>query len=735
MKCAIISTYPPRECGIATFTGDLYNHMLPNEETFIVAMNDPGERYEYPEEVWLTIEQDKLRDYEKAAAYINEHADICLLQHEFNIFGGRNGIFLLSLLNRLNIPLVSTLHTVLDEPGDAEKYIITEIIRISEKTIVLSDVAAKLLYSVYNAESEKVNMIRHPVPDINISAVEARKKLGFEGRLLLMTFGLINRNKGLETVLKALPGVVKKHPDVRYLILGKTHPLIKKVFGEEYRNYLMELCHDLGIEQYVGFENRFIEAEELNYYLAATDILITPYLNKAQVSSGPLSFAMGAGSALVSTPFWHAEELLNHGRGILFDFRDYEALAESLLTLLNDRKKMESMQKKVSFFGKKITWPVIGEDYHVLLRSEVDKHISKPHPKTQKCIEYPKVSFRHLQKLTDDTGVISNAGYGFPDLNSGYHTRHNAMALMAAAMSYRKTKDPRVKGLISGYLSFLDYMQKENGRFKLKMGFDKGIDIKDATETDIGQIIWTLGYLVHYPPGNAFRELAGKMFLKTVFCSELNDVRALAPAIIGLNHFIEKYRDNHLVTERLRLYIDAFVNYFDEHSSEKWKWFSDSISPDAALLPLAMFCASEFLRDKGIRDKAVDATEFLSNIVLPGDRLSLIGNSKKFSYKGQKALFDQRPADAMNMIMLYCKAFERTRKMKYYRNIFKCYKWFFGINDLFIDLYDPVTKGCYDGLQTNGHSSDQGAESTISLIISGLEIGNVKTLYKQLKKV
>jgi glycosyltransferase involved in cell wall biosynthesis len=735
MKCAIISTYPPRECGIATFTGDLYNNMLPNEETFIVAMNDHGERYEYPKEVSLAIEQDKLRDYEKAAAYINEYADICLLQHEFNIFGGRNGIFILSLLNRLNIPLVSTLHTVLDEPCDAEKYIINEIMRLSEKNIVLSDVAAKILYSVYNVESEKINMIRHPVPEIKISAGEARKKLGFEGKQVLMTFGLINRNKGLETVLKALPEVVEKHPDVMYLILGKTHPVIKRVFGEEYRNYLMELCRDLGIEQYVRFENRFIEAEELNHYLAATDILITPYLNKAQVSSGPLSFAMGAGAALVSTPFWHAEELLDHGRGILFDFRDYEALSESLLTLLNDREKMESMQKKVSVFGKKITWPVVGEDYHVLLRSEVEKHKNNPHLKTQKCIEYPKVSFRHLQKLTDDTGVISDAGYGFPDLKSGYHTRYNAMALLAAAMSYRKTKDTSVKGLISRYLSFLDYMQKEDGSFKLKMGFDKGIVIKDATEADIGQIIWTLGYLIHYPPENAFRELASEMFLKTVFCRELKDVEALAPAIIGLNHFMEKYRDNQLITERLRFYIDAFVNYFDKHSNEKWKWFSDSISTGAAILPLAMFCASEFMQDKGILGKAVDATEFLSNIVLPGDRLSLIGNSKKFSNKAQKALFDQRPADAMSMVMLFNKAFERTRKIEYYQKVFSCYKWFLGINDLFIDLYDPVTKGCYDGLKADGYSNNQGAESTIALIISGLEVRNVKTLYKQLKKV
>jgi glycosyltransferase involved in cell wall biosynthesis len=369
MKIAFISSILPRECGIATFTNDLMKAMFNSprglkHDSIAIAINEPENKCKYPDAVKYIVRQHHQEDYIKAAEYLNNTADVCFLQHEFNLFGGDEGDMILVLLKNLKIPLITNFHTVLHNPSKSQKHILLEITRISQKVVVMSQTASEFCKSIYHIPSQKLIVISHGIPEIPISHEEARKQLQIPlNKKVITSFGLLTRNKGVEIVLKALPVVIEKHPNVNYLILGKTHPVIKKMYGEKYRRFLEKLSSDLNISDQIIFRNKFISEKELVLYLAATDILITSYRNKDQVSSGPLTFAMGARTAVVSTPFWNAQELLAHGRGELFGFNDSGRLEEILIDLLDHPDKLDKLKEKAYQFGKEITWPKIGAKY------------------------------------------------------------------------------------------------------------------------------------------------------------------------------------------------------------------------------------------------------------------------------------------------------------------------------------------------------------------------------------
>ncbi len=374
MKVTYIATYPPRECGIGTFTENLFKSMLSQNEHegFVVALNDNDLDYNYPEEVKTTIRQDYQEDYLKAAKHINESgADVCILEHEFGIFGGQSGMYILLLLHRLEIPLIVTLHTILQTPSHNEKAALKEICKVADKVVVMTQKAIELLVSVYDAPKEKIALIEHGVPDIHFSPRKAKKELNLRNKKVLLTFGFIGRSKGIETVIKALPEVVKKHPEVVYIVLGKTHPNVLRDSGEEYRNFLHQMVKDLHLEDHVIFLNGFIDEQGLFKYLYACDIYITPYLNEAQITSGTLSYAVGVGAAVLSTPYWHATELLANGRGRLFNFNDSDKLSGILSDLLENPKELNRLKNKAAEYGKNITWPKTGEKYVALAKKVV----------------------------------------------------------------------------------------------------------------------------------------------------------------------------------------------------------------------------------------------------------------------------------------------------------------------------------------------------------------------------
>jgi len=743
MNYAIIGTYLPRQCGIATFTNDLFNSLMPdklteNNDAFVVAINDKDQQYDYPEEVNFVIREKHFQDYTDAAMYINEHANICLLQHEYNIFGGDEGVYILSLLNQLKIPIVATLHTVLKKPSVSEHYIIREISKLSQNIIVLSQVAADILSSVYSIKQDKITLIRHGVPDIRLDAEESRKKLNLTDKKVLLTFGLINRNKGIETVINALPRVVHKYPDVRYIVVGKTHPVIQRLFGEEYREYLEKLVADLGLQQVVQFENRFIEASELDLYLSATDILITPYLSEAQVSSGPLSFAMGAGAAMISTPFWHAQELLDNDRGKLFKFRDYEELSSILLELFDDPELLKFFCLKSAAFGHEITWPVVGQEYNTLLKSEIEnfkKNIgSQP---TTEIITYPEISFRHIRKLTDSTGIFSHAVFGFPNLKNGYRLEDNARALYATTMAYQQSHKKKLKSLMTTYLSFIQFMQNPDGTFKHQLMYNRVHKDEKGSDECFGTSLWALGYLINNPPDYGFLEGAKDIFKEALSATEkICQIRGIAYSILGICHYLQSFKIDQVTSERLYSLLDKLIAFYSSNKKDDWKWFEPKIAYDNAVLPLALMSASELIQDEKSKIMAFESMRFLTDNVIKDGRLSLIGNKKWYTKGGKRSVFDQLPVDAMGLILLYKKAFELTKNQRFYQFMQICFNWFFGKNDLYVSLYESNTKGCYDGLQEIGVNRNQGAESSLAFVISNMAVQEIakQIPYKTLGK-
>ncbi|MFA7044220.1 MAG: glycosyltransferase family 4 protein, partial [Bacteroidales bacterium] len=430
MKLAFIATYPPRECGIGTFTNNLFKSMLVNDESrgkgyegLVVALSDNELTYEYPEEVKMVIRQDHQKDYLEAVKFINlSGADICILEHEFGIFGGQSGVYILPLLHRLEIPLIVTLHTILKAPTYNEKAVLQEICKMAHQIVVMSHKAIEFLVKIYDVPKEKISLFEHGVPDIHFNPEKCKKEFKLENRKVLLTFGFVGRNKGIETVIKALPKVVEKYPEVLYIILGKTHPNVLRHSGEEYRIFLMRLVKSLKLERNVIFLNEFLDEQDLFKYLYACDIYITPYLNEAQITSGTLSYAVGVGAAVISTPYWHAAELLAEERGEFFDFGDFEGLSTILTELFDHPDELKTLKKNAYQYGLNITWPKTGEKYVELaekILKEEPKVVAKSDTEMDLLI-LPPFCLSHINRMTDDTGIIQHAKFGIPNLKEGY---------------------------------------------------------------------------------------------------------------------------------------------------------------------------------------------------------------------------------------------------------------------------------------------------------------------------
>ncbi|MFW5755439.1 MAG: glycosyltransferase family 4 protein, partial [Tangfeifania sp.] len=526
MKIAFIGTYPPRQCGIGTFTHNLVKAVVSNTDSkmiakhaMIVAINENEQNYDYAEEVKHVIRQNQQSDYIEAAKYINySDAEVCILEHEFGIFGGDDGVFILPLIHRLEIPLIVTFHTVLKEPSYTQRSIVEEIGKKAARIVVMSKRAMDFLSDIYKIPKEKIVLIEHGVPEFDkISRKQAKQKNGLTGKKVLFTFGLLSRNKGIETVIHALPQVVKKHPDLIYVVLGATHPNILKHAGEEYRDYLRRLVKNLELEKHVHFNNRFVTETVLFEYLNASDIYITPYLSESQITSGTLSYAVGAGCAVVSTPYWHAQELLDNGRGRLFDFKNSEELSTILTELLDDEDKLISIREKAFEYGKKIRWPKIGKQY-LYLAEYVNDNWDKEKALEKQPIDIrmlPSYNLEHIRRLTDDTGIVQHAKYGIPNLKEGYCVDDNSRALIMALMAYRQNKDKDALRLMPVYLSFIHYMQRENGNFRNFLSFSRQYLDEYGSEDSFGRTIWALGYLLRFPPNDSFRQIGREIFFKS----------------------------------------------------------------------------------------------------------------------------------------------------------------------------------------------------------------------------
>src|SRR5690554_1290690 len=736
MKIAYISTYPPRQCGLATFNQNLIKAINSNfedpfslDDSVVVALNDSDDlhHYDYPKEVNFVIRQNETEDYLDAADFINEGpSDACILQHEFGIFGGESGIYILPFLNRLEKPLITILHTVLKSPTFLQHSIIREVAKRSAKVVVMSKKAIGFLTDIYDIPREKIQFIEHGVPDLEAPMINPVRELpALQNKRILLTFGLLSRNKGLETVIRALPEIVKQHPDVRYVILGNTHPGILKGEGEAYRVHLKQLATELSVEDHLVFIKQFVEEEELINYLTAADIYITPYFNEAQITSGTLSYAVGAGAAVVSTPYWHAQELLADGRGRLFDFKDDQGLALVVNQLLDNPEKLNALKKKAYKYGLKLRWPKIGMEYITVLGKAVNDpdYAEKILTQVIDLEVMPEFSLDYIHRLTDDTGIIQHAKYGIPNRNEGYCLDDNARALIMALMSYQANKSQEALDLLPTYLSYIHHMQREDGKFRNFLSYSRQFLEAEGSEDSFGRTIWALGYLIDAAPNNSFKEFGEELLLNAVpHFKNLTHLRGIGNTIIGLSYYLKVHSSDKSMMQELVSLTDKLVDSYHSTKGEKWHWFENKLTYDNAILPLALFHSAEITDNKKVKSIALESLDFLENLTVNTDYLNPVGNDGWYLRDGEMPLHDQQAIETMAMVLMYHQAFKVTKQASYLKKMFSSYMWFLGENSLRVPLYDYETKGCCDGLQLSGINRNQGAESTLAYLISHLAV-------------
>jgi len=732
MKLTYISTYPPRECGLATFNRSLINAINLNfgdkqPQTTVVAINaDSSDELVYPPEVKMVIRQQVIEDYTEVAERINaSNCDACILQHEFGIYGGNDGIYVLSLIRQLAKPLIAILHTVLERPSYQQKIILQSIARKSDKIVVMGKTAIKLLINIYGVPRKKISYIEHGAPNLEAPVINPVKRdILFRDRKTLLTFGLISRNKGLETVIQALPKIVERHPDVLYVVLGATHPGIVKKSGEEYREYLIALAEKLGVSKNIAFVNRFVSEEDLINYLSAADIYVSPYLHEAQITSGTLAYAVGAGSAIVATPYWHAKEILDNGRGRLFDFKDESALANIVIELLDDEEKLLVIKNKAYQYGLGLRWPAIGKNYIDVIREVIDNpdqgerllsRITDPEL-------MPEFSLDYVQFLTNDIGIIQHAKYGIPNWKEGYCIDDNSRALLMALMAHQLGYDEALE-LMPAYLSFILYMQTEDGNFRNFLDYKHEYLDKKGSEDAFGRTIWALGYLVRFAHNNSGSRFGEDLFRKALpNFKNLSHLRGISNTIIGLTYYLKEHPSDKESIDALNHLTGVLVNAYERSSSKRWRWFEEYLTYDNAILPLALMHSVELTRDTNTLNIALESMRFLENATLGASYFNPVGNDGWYSVDGKLPSYDQQAIDSMAMVLMYAQAHRLTNDTQYLEKQFFVYSWFLGENSLCVPVYDRETKGCCDGLNPVGINLNQGAESTLAYLISHLAV-------------
>ncbi|MFC1724874.1 glycosyltransferase family 4 protein [candidate division KSB1 bacterium] len=732
---AVIGNYLPRQCGIATFTTDLVEGLseeAPDIYCWVAAMNDTPEGYAYPEKVRFEINQNKLSDYNVASQFLNiSQTDIVCVQHEYGIFGGPAGSHLLKLLGNLRKPVVTTLHTVLKDPAPEYREVMCKLSELSDKLVVMSHKAFDFLTDIYSVPEDKIVFIHHGIPDTPFIDPSFNKdKFRVEGKKVLLTFGLLSPNKGIENALQALPAVIEKHPDVVYIILGATHPHILKFHGDEYRIMLQQLVQKLRISENVIFQNRFVELKELCEYLGIADIYVTPYLEEAQISSGTLAYAMGTGKAVISTPYWYAAEMLAEDRGRIVPFNNPDAMAEQIIDLLDNDIDRHAMRKKAYMFSRDAVWKEVSRKYLQVFREVQLNRARNPRPRHSyieniKAItnfELPEIKLDHLKAFTDDTGFLQHANYTIPDRTHGYCTDDNARALLVAAMGHKQLPSDGLglDSLSSHYLGFLLYaFNEKNGRFRNFMTYARQWMEEIGSEDAHGRAIWCLGKSIAFLDDPGHLAMSTTLFKKALRAVEnFNSPRAFAFCLVGIHAYLHKFSGDSDVRRIREVLADRLFNQFKNNATEKWPWLEDSLNYANGKLPHALLLSGQWIQRSDMTDMGLRSLKWLLTIQTEKGHFVPVGNKGWYKQGGLKARFDQQPIEANAMIEACIEAFKVTRDQIWFENAVMCFNWFLGHNDLNMPLYDPKTGGCRDGLMADGINQNEGAESSLAWLLS-----------------
>jgi glycosyltransferase involved in cell wall biosynthesis len=743
-RIAFIGNYLPRQCGIATFTTDLCTAMeaeFGSGHLFAIPVNDPDSSYQYPEQVRLELEQEDCSSYERAAEFLNFNGnDLVCMQHEYGIFGGIAGSHVLALLRRLKMPLVSTLHTVLRDPDANQRAVLDEIGYLSDRLIVMSEHAATLLRDVYGIPDEKIDVIPHGVPDLPFMDPNYFKDIfGTQGKSVLLTFGLLSPNKGIENVIRALPAILTTHPDLVYIISGATHPHIRRREGERYREELQALAEEYGVSSHVTFNNRFVSNEEMIEHVGAADIYITPYRQEAQVVSGTLAIALGAGKAIISTPYWHAKEILADGRGVLVPFDDPKSIANAAIRLLDNNAERHAMRKRAYLHSRNTTWQKTAQAYMASFQRARVERMLRPRaalpnifaPKATDTL--PALNTSHLLSMTDDTGMLQHAIFSLPNSLEGYTTDDNARALVVTTLLATSSvpQSHEHVALSHRYLAFLWFaFHGKTGRFRNFLSYNREWQEEVGSEDSHGRALWALGTVLGHSEDAGLRGAAGRLFEAAVPATlTFSSPRAWAFSVLGMQAYLDWFPGDRVIQSTRNLLADRLLDIYERSHSETWRWFEKSLSYSNARLSQALLVAGWRSSNKRMIEVGCESLRWLTRIQhhQEDDLFVPIGSRGFFAQDGERARFDQQPVEACATISACLHAFRLTEEKCWLDEAWCAFRWFLGENDLQVPLYDAVTGGCRDGLHPDRANENQGAESTLSFLMSLLEMRSIKT--------
>jgi len=738
-RIAVVGNYLPRHCGIATFTTDLCDALHAEygaTELLALPVNDTEEGYDYPIRVRFELSENNLASYRKAADFLNfSNIDLVCLQHEYGIFGGRAGAHILELLRHLHMPFVTTLHTVLRDPNPDQRAVMEEIAALSDRLIVMSQQSADILQEVSHVPSDKIDLIPHGIPDLPFTDPNFYKDgFGTEGKDVLLTFGLLSPNKGIENVIKALPKILSRHSNVVYMVSGVTHPHILRREGDKYRIYLQDLARDLGVEAHVIFRNRFVSPQELIELIGAADIYITPYRHKAQVVSGTLAYALSAGKAIISTPYLHAIELLDGERGALVPFDDPEAIAEKTVALLDDDTARHAMRKRAYLYARDMVWNRAAQKYMQSFERIYNERLRNPRAtfsaqNTEKALDrLPAIKLDHLFRMTDHTGMVEHAVFVVPNYPEGYTTDDNARALIVTTLleELGVRVPPGSVDLASRYMAFLWHaFDPSTKRFRNCLSYECNWQEPEGSEDSHGRALWGLGTVLGRSKIAGLRGAAGRLFeLAIPAAVEFGSPRACAFALLGLQEYLDSFPGDRAALGASDALANRLMNSYRSNRSDDWKWFESGLAYSNARLPQALMRAGVRAANEEMISAGLEALDWLVTIQrceVKGHFVP-IGSQGFHSKTTEKARFDQQPVEACANVAACLQAYRATGKGRWRKEAWTAFNWFLGDNDLQIALYDPATGGCRDGLHPDRANENQGAESTLSFLMALLEM-------------
>mgnify|MGYP005806349199 CR=1 FL=1 len=738
-RIAFLGGYLPRLCGIATFTHDLCEAVaqaVPESQCFVGAVNDRIEGYEYPARVRFELDEKDLDSYRRAADFLNfNNAGVLCIQHEFGIYGGGAGSHLLALLREVRMPVVTTLHTILREPNATQRRVMEELVRRSDRLVVMAEKGAEILRDTYLVPDDKVDIIPHGIPDMPfIDSSFYKAQLGVEGRMVLLTFGLLGPGKGIEYAIEALPEIVKRHPNVVYLVLGATHPHLVAREGESYRLGLERLAEDLGVKEHVIFYNRFVSLDDLKEFIGATDIYLTPYLNEAQITSGTLAYVFGAGKAVVSTPYWHAQELLADGRGILVPFRDPHAIAEGVCTYLDDPDRLKATRDAAYQLGRAMIWPAVAERFiESFQRARTERRAS---PRSafadwtlaSRPYELPPLRLDHVVRMSDGTGILQHATFNVPNFHEGYCTDDNARAFILCNLLDELGDHPpsqNIDRLATSYLAFLAAaLNPGMGRFRNFMSHGRQWLEESGSEDSHARALWAVGTGAGRSRNPGHQRLSTQLFERGLAVVEaFSSPRAWSFTLLGLQEFLRPFPD-HPQGRAMRETLTArLIGLWKGYATDDWPWFESSATYDNARLCQALLISGEAMGDPEAQEIALKALGWLASVQkTQAGHFRPIGSNGFYVKGGTHAYFDQQPLEAQSMVSACLEAFRVTQDGAWLREAKRAFEWFLGRNDLGVPLYDSNSGGCSDGLHPDRVSENQGAESTLAFHLALAEM-------------